>query len=59
MKQGQEVPFISEPLAPGKVRVTVDAKPGLVFFGVSDDKGGLFEAGVSVPYSDEYKPAAT
>ncbi|WP_342509124.1 VWA domain-containing protein [Sporosarcina sp. FSL K6-2383] len=55
---GQEVPFISEPLAPGKVRVTVDAKPGLVFFGVSDDKGGLFEAGVSVPYSDEYKPLA-
>lgn len=55
---GQEVPFTSEPLAPGKVRVTVDAKPGLVFFGVSDDKGGLFEAGVSVPYSDEYKPLA-
>ena len=54
---GQEVPFTSEPLAPGKVRVTVDAKPGLVFFGVSDDKGGLFEAGISVPYSDEYKPA--
>ncbi|WP_203246071.1 VWA domain-containing protein [Sporosarcina beigongshangi] len=57
-EDGQEVPFISEPLAPGKVRVTVDAKPGLVFFGVSDDKGGLFEAGVSVPYSDEYKPLA-
>ncbi|WP_342512757.1 VWA domain-containing protein [Sporosarcina sp. FSL K6-1522] len=57
-EQGQEVPFVSEPLAPGKVRVTVDAKSGLVFFGVSDDKGGLFEAGVSVPYSDEYKPAA-
>ena len=55
---GQEVPFTTEPLAPGKVRVTVDAKPGLVFFGVSDDKGGLFEAGISVPYSDEYKPAA-
>ena len=55
---GHEVPFTSEPLAPGKVRVTVDAKPGLVFFGVSDDKGGLFEAGISVPYSDEYKPAA-
>ena len=58
-EKGQEVPFIAEPLAPGKVRVTVDAKPGLVFFGVSDDKGGLFEAGVSVPYSDEYKPTRT
>nr|WP_225941861.1 VWA domain-containing protein [Sporosarcina limicola] len=55
---GQEVPFTSEPLAPGKMRVTVDAKPGLVFFGVSDDKGGLFEAGISVPYSDEYKSTA-
>ncbi|MFJ7932983.1 VWA domain-containing protein [Sporosarcina sp. NPDC096371] len=57
-EQGQDVPFVSEPLAPGKVRVTVDTKPGLVFFGVSDDRGGLFEAGVSVPYSDEYKPAS-
>lgn len=56
-EKGNEVPFQSEPLAPGKVRVTLDAEPGLVFFGVSDDKGGLFEAGVSVPYSDEYKPS--
>ncbi|WP_438316673.1 VWA domain-containing protein [Sporosarcina sp. FA9] len=53
---GKEVPFTSEPLAPGKVRVSLDAKPGLVFFGVTDDRGGLFEAGVSVPYSEEYKP---
>lgn len=56
-EQGTEVPFQSEPLAPGKVRVTLDADPGLVFFGISDDKGGLFEAGVSVPYSAEYKPS--
>ena len=56
-EEGREVPFIAEPLAPGKMRVTVDTKPGLVFFGISDDKGGLFEAGVSVPYSDEYKPS--
>ena len=50
------MPFQSEPLAPGKVRVTLESDPGLVFFSVSDDKGGLFEAGVSVPYSLEYKP---
>ncbi|WHT46894.1 hypothetical protein QNH10_10985 [Sporosarcina thermotolerans] len=56
-EKGNEVPFQSEPLAPGKVRVTLQADPGLVFFGVSDDKGGLFEAGVSVPYSEEYKPS--
>lgn len=56
-EQGKEVPFQSEPLAPGKVRVSLKADPGLVFFGVSDDKGGLFEAGVSVPYSAEYKPS--
>nr|WP_285851883.1 VWA domain-containing protein [Sporosarcina luteola] len=56
-EQGREVPFQSEPLAPGKLRVTLDAEPGLVFFGISDDKGGLFEAGVSVPYSAEYKPS--
>ncbi|MEK3935261.1 VWA domain-containing protein [Sporosarcina sp. FSL W7-1349] len=53
-ESGVEVPFTAEPLAPGKMRVTVDADPGLVFFGVSDDQGGLFEAGVSVPYSEEY-----
>jgi hypothetical protein len=35
----------------------LEADPGLVFFGVADDKGGLFEAGVSVPYSLEYKPS--
>lgn len=57
-ENGQEVPFTSEPLAPGKLRVTVDAKPGLVFFSVTDGKGGLSEAGVSIPYSDEYKLAA-
>ncbi|MFS0688254.1 VWA domain-containing protein [Sporosarcina sp. 179-K 8C2 HS] len=56
-EQGNEVPYQSEPLAPGKVRVTLEADPGLVFFGVSDDKSGLFEAGVSVPYSMEYKPS--
>lgn len=56
-EKGADVPFQMEPLAPGKVRVQLDAEPGLVFFGVSDDKGGLFEAGVSVPYSDEYKPS--
>ncbi|WP_432359657.1 VWA domain-containing protein [Sporosarcina sp. UB5] len=56
-EQGKDVPFQSEPLAPGKVRVTLDAAPGLVFFGVSDDRGGLFEAGVSVPYSEEFKPS--
>lgn len=54
-EEGSVVPFQSEPIAPGKMRVTVDANPGLVFFAVSDDKGGLYEAGVSVPYSDEYK----
>lgn len=54
-EEGSEIPFQSEPIAPGKTRVTVDANPGLVFFAVSDDKGGLYEAGVSVPYSDEYK----
>ena len=57
-EEGAEIPFTSEPLAPGKMRVTLDAEPGLVFFGVTDDKGGFFEAGISVPYSDEYKRSA-
>ena len=57
-EEGTEIPFTSEPFAPGKMRITVDAEPGLLFFGVTDDKGGLFEAGISVPYSDEYKRSA-
>ncbi|QTD42474.1 VWA domain-containing protein [Sporosarcina sp. Te-1] len=56
-EKGEELPITSEPLAPGKTRITLDSNPGLVFFGVTDDRGGLFEAGVSVPYSEEYRPA--
>ncbi|GKV55748.1 chloride channel protein [Sporosarcina sp. NCCP-2222] len=55
-EKGEEIPVTTEPLAPGKTRVTLESKPGLVFFGVTDDRGGLFEAGVSVPYSEEFKP---
>lgn len=41
-EEGAEVPFTSESLAPGKVRITVKAEPSLVFFGITDDKNGFF-----------------
>lgn len=55
-EQGEELPFISEPLAPGKTRVTIEGDAGLVFLRVADDKNGLFETGMSLPYGEEYKP---
>ncbi|MGE7977966.1 VWA domain-containing protein [Psychrobacillus sp. NPDC093200] len=54
-EKGEELAVTSEPLAPGKSRVTVESEPGLVFFRVSNEKDALYQAGISIPYSEEYK----
>lgn len=54
-EKGEELPVSSEPLAPGKSRVTVDSEPGLVFFRVSNEQEAVYQAGISIPYSEEYK----
>ncbi|MFF2752314.1 VWA domain-containing protein [Psychrobacillus sp. NPDC058041] len=54
-EKGEELPVTSEPLAPGKSRVTIESEPGLVFFRVSNEQNAVYQTGVSIPYSEEYK----
>nr|WP_240949637.1 VWA domain-containing protein [Psychrobacillus sp. BL-248-WT-3] len=54
-EKGEELEVNSEPLAPGKSRVTVESEPGLVFFRVSNEQDAVYQAGISIPYSEEYK----
>ncbi|MBM7706033.1 uncharacterized protein with von Willebrand factor type A (vWA) domain [Chryseomicrobium aureum] len=51
---GEELIVESEPIEPGKARVTLDTDPGIVFFTVQNDQQSVFQAGVSIPYSQEY-----
>lgn len=54
-EKGEVLPVTTEPLAPGKSRVTIDSEPGLVFFRVSNEQDAVYQAGISIPYSEEYK----
>lgn len=54
-EKGEELSVTSEALAPGKARVTVDSDPGLVFFRISNEQDAVYQAGISIPYSEEYK----
>ena len=52
---GEEIESISEPIAPGKSRVSFDADPGLIFLRISNEQNSMYQAGISIPYSEEYK----
>lgn len=54
-ERGEEIEVMSEPIAPGKTRVTMETDPGLVFFRVSNESEEVYQAGLTVPYSDEYR----
>ncbi|RNF40744.1 VWA domain-containing protein [Planococcus salinus] len=54
-EQGNELPSETEPVAPGKVEVTLDADPGLVFFSIANETGAAFKTGLTIPYGDEYR----
>ncbi|MGE6368546.1 VWA domain-containing protein [Planococcus kocurii] len=56
-EQGNEIPLQTEPVAPGKVDVKIDAEPGLVFLSVSNETGAAYKTGLTIPYGDEYHPA--
>lgn len=58
-EQGNEIPLQTEPLAPGKVDVKLDAEPGLVFFSVTNENGAAYKTGLTIPYGDEYQTAET
>jgi uncharacterized protein with von Willebrand factor type A (vWA) domain len=52
---GEEIDSVSEPLAPGKSRVSFEADPGLIFLRISNEQDSMYQAGISIPYSEEYK----
>ncbi|WP_255473361.1 VWA domain-containing protein [Planomicrobium sp. CPCC 101110] len=54
-EKGDEVPIQTQPIAPGKVEVALDAEPGLVFFSISNETGAAYKTGLAVPYGDEYR----
>ncbi|MDN7241407.1 VWA domain-containing protein [Planococcus sp. N028] len=54
-EEGKELPVQSQPTAPGKVDVMLDADPGLVFFSISNENGAAYRTGLAIPYGDEYR----
>ena len=52
---GEEIESLSEPISPGKSRVSFDADPGLIFLRISNEQNSMYQAGISIPYSEEYK----
>jgi len=52
---GEEIDTLTDPVAPGKSRVSFDADPGLIFLRISNEQDHIYQAGISIPYSEEYK----
>ncbi len=52
---GKDVEITEETIAPGKTKVYIDHKPGLVYFSVSNEDNGTFKAGITIPYNKEYQ----
>lgn len=52
---GMEIPLQSEPVAPGKLEVKLDADPGLVFFSIRNENGEAYKTGLTIPYGEEYR----
>ncbi|WP_432354807.1 VWA domain-containing protein [Sporosarcina sp. A2] len=53
---GEEIKVVEDQSLPGKTIVTLDSAPGLAYLSVTDDQNRLFETGVTIPYSEEYRP---
>lgn len=51
---GEELDIQFEPVSASKLRVVLDADPGLVFFRITNEEQTIYQAGVNVPYSAEY-----
>lgn len=52
---GNELDVVLEPISASKVRAIVNADPGLIFFRISKNDESIYQAGLTVPYSEEYK----
>ena len=53
--EGGKVEITEEAVAPGKTKVYIDHKPGLVYFSITNEDDGMYKAGVTIPYSKEYQ----
>lgn len=54
-ESGEELEAQLEPISASKVRVSVEADPGLVFFRITSGDGTIYQAGQTIPYSKEYE----
>lgn len=54
-EKGQELDVQLEPISASQLKATVKADPGLVFFRISKGEDSFYQAGLTVPYSKEYK----
>ena len=52
---GEELDVQLDPISASKVRATVNADPGLVFFRITSGDGTIYQAGQTIPYSKEYE----
>ena len=52
---GEELEVQLEPVSASKVRATLEADPGLVFFRITSGDGTIYQAGQTIPYSKEYE----
>ncbi|MFP3916915.1 VWA domain-containing protein [Lysinibacillus telephonicus] len=52
---GEELEVQLEPISASKLRVNVEADPGLVFFRINSGDGSIYQAGLTIPYSAEYE----
>lgn len=52
---GKELDVQLEPISASQLKATVKADPGLVFFRISKGEDSMYQAGLTVPYSEEYK----
>ncbi|MDN4495438.1 VWA domain-containing protein [Ureibacillus aquaedulcis] len=52
---GDELEAQLEPISASKVRASVEADPGLVFFRITSGDGTIYQTGQTIPYSKEYE----
>ncbi|WP_088005832.1 VWA domain-containing protein [Indiicoccus explosivorum] len=56
---GKEIAVRTEPIGPGKVRVTLeDADAGLAFLSIENEREDVFRTAITIPYAEEYRAAA-
>jgi len=54
-ESGEELDVQVDPISASKVRATIEADPGLVFFRITGKDGTIYQAGQTIPYGDEYE----